>query len=98
MFPLFRLSYHWITPIGIFTTILVGTITSFIVGKTDLKTLDPEVISPVCQWLLPFECQRNLGKASRRVRERNQIDETHGLMQEVTTSTINLRVTAFKIY
>lgn len=91
IFPLFRLSYHWITPIGILTTIVVGTIASFIVGKTDLSRLDPELISPASQWLLPPEAQRYVGSASRRVRDRAR-DEDRRLMQEITVSNINLRV------
>ncbi|KAF2899841.1 hypothetical protein ILUMI_06345 [Ignelater luminosus] len=92
IFPLFRLSYHWITPIGILTTVVVGTIASFIVGKTDLKRLDPEVISPASQWLLPPEAQRYAGSASRRVRDRGREDDRR-LMQEITVSNVNLRET-----
>ncbi|KAH0821481.1 hypothetical protein GEV33_001310 [Tenebrio molitor] len=55
VFPLFRLSYLWITPIGVVTVMIVGVITSFLTGKTDIRFLDPELISPVCQWILPEE-------------------------------------------
>lgn len=53
MFPLYRLSYHWITPIGVLSVLSVGTIASFLSGKTDLRTLNPDLISPISQWMLP---------------------------------------------
>ncbi|KAF5300336.1 hypothetical protein FQA39_LY11193 [Lamprigera yunnana] len=91
IFPLFRLSYHWITPIGITVTLVVGTISSFIIGKTDLTRLDPDLLSPVAQWILPPESQQYAGTAARKVRERTQTDEGRRLMQEITASQINLR-------
>lgn len=47
VFPLYRLSFHWINPIGIASTILVGTIVSFLTGPTVVKKLDADVLSPV---------------------------------------------------
>lgn len=70
IFPLFRLSYMWITPIGVSSVLIVGTIVSLLSGKTDLKTLDPELISPVMQWALPEESQRFAGSAIRQLRSR----------------------------
>ncbi|XP_018804431.1 PREDICTED: sodium-coupled monocarboxylate transporter 2-like isoform X2 [Bactrocera latifrons] len=56
VFPLYRLSYHWIPVIGVLSTLLVGTVTSFLCGPKDLKTLDAVVISPVIHRFLPKEC------------------------------------------
>uniref|UniRef100_A0A0A1WWL8 Sodium-coupled monocarboxylate transporter 2 n=1 Tax=Zeugodacus cucurbitae TaxID=28588 RepID=A0A0A1WWL8_ZEUCU len=56
VFPLYRLSYHWITVIGVVTTLLVGTVTSFLCGPKDLKTLNADEISPVMHRFLPKEC------------------------------------------
>ncbi|XP_050319927.1 sodium-coupled monocarboxylate transporter 2-like [Bactrocera neohumeralis] len=56
VFPLYRLSYHWIPVIGVLSTLLVGTVTSFLCGAKDLKTLDAVVISPVIHRFLPKEC------------------------------------------
>ncbi|XP_055376440.1 sodium-coupled monocarboxylate transporter 1-like isoform X2 [Condylostylus longicornis] len=56
VFPLYRFSFDWISPIGIFTTVIVGTIVSFLTGPTDLKTIDPDLISPVIHRFLPKEC------------------------------------------
>lgn len=47
VFPLYRLSFHWINPIGVISTVLVGTIVSFLTGPTVVKNLDANVISPV---------------------------------------------------
>lgn len=47
VFPLYRLSFHWINPIGVCTTVIVGTIASFLTGATVVKKIDAELISPV---------------------------------------------------
>lgn len=47
VFPLYRLSFHWINPIGVVSVLIVGTIVSFLAGPRDLKEIDPELISPV---------------------------------------------------
>lgn len=47
VFPLYRLSFHWINPIGVCSVLLVGTIVSFLSGPTKLNTLDARLISPV---------------------------------------------------
>ncbi|KAH8289960.1 hypothetical protein KR018_009676, partial [Drosophila ironensis] len=46
-FPLYRLSYHWVNPIGVVTVMVVGTLVSLLTKPTNLKTIDPDVISPV---------------------------------------------------
>ncbi|XP_064539257.1 sodium-coupled monocarboxylate transporter 2 isoform X1 [Drosophila montana] len=56
VFPLYRLSYHWINPIGVATVIVVGSIVSLLTKPTDVKTLDAELISPVLHRFLPKEC------------------------------------------
>lgn len=47
VFPLYRLSFHWITPIGVLSVLIVGTLVSYFTGPRDLKKIDPELISPV---------------------------------------------------
>ncbi|KAH8282590.1 hypothetical protein KR054_008606 [Drosophila jambulina] len=47
VFPLYRLSYHWINPIGVATVIVVGALVSLVTKPTNTKTLDPDLISPV---------------------------------------------------
>ncbi|XP_054742352.1 sodium-coupled monocarboxylate transporter 2 isoform X1 [Anastrepha obliqua] len=56
VFPLYRLSFHWITVIGVLSTLLVGTVVSFLTGPTVVKKLDAELISPVIHRFLPKEC------------------------------------------
>ncbi|XP_018804423.1 PREDICTED: sodium-coupled monocarboxylate transporter 2-like isoform X2 [Bactrocera latifrons] len=56
VFPLYRLSFHWITVIGVLSTLIVGTVVSFLTGPTVLKKLDAELISPVIHRFLPKEC------------------------------------------
>lgn len=47
VFPLYRLSFHWINPIGIITVLIVGSIVSYITGPRDLTNIDVDLISPV---------------------------------------------------
>ncbi|KAM8716982.1 hypothetical protein ACLKA7_003795 [Drosophila subpalustris] len=56
VFPLYRLSYHWINPIGVATVVLVGAVVSLFTKPTELKTLDADLISPVIHRCLPKEC------------------------------------------
>lgn len=67
IFPLYRLSYHWITPIGVVTVMIVGTIVSFLTEPRNLKDIDPELISPVIHRFLPQESFGNYGSASKDV-------------------------------
>ncbi|KAG5889642.1 hypothetical protein JTB14_028921 [Gonioctena quinquepunctata] len=80
VFPLFRLSFLWITPVGFSTVVIVGTITSFLTGKTDLRTLDPDLISPVFQWILPVEAKRYAGSAIRKARAEDK-SENESMVQ-----------------
>ncbi|CAH0557166.1 unnamed protein product [Brassicogethes aeneus] len=63
IFPLFRLSYLWITPIGVITVLTVGAIVSLITGKNDVTKMDPDLISPVVHWSLPKKAFENVGNA-----------------------------------
>ncbi|XP_058823255.1 sodium-coupled monocarboxylate transporter 1-like, partial [Topomyia yanbarensis] len=65
VFPLYRLSYHWITPIGVLTVLIVGTIVSFLTNPRNLKDIDPELISPIIHRFLPQESFGNFGSASK---------------------------------
>lgn len=67
VFFMYRLSYHWITPIGVTTVMIVGTIVSFLTGPRNLKDIDPELISPVIHRFLPQESFGNFGSASKEV-------------------------------
>ncbi|XP_055296157.1 sodium-coupled monocarboxylate transporter 2-like isoform X2 [Sitodiplosis mosellana] len=58
VFPLYRLSFMWINPIGILSVLIVGMIASYVSGPQDLKKLNPDLISPVIHRFLPDECFR----------------------------------------
>jgi len=47
VFPLYRLSYLWISPIGVLTVVVVGALVSLVTKPTDIKTLDSKLLSPV---------------------------------------------------
>uniref|UniRef100_A0A182K6Z5 Sodium-coupled monocarboxylate transporter 1 n=1 Tax=Anopheles christyi TaxID=43041 RepID=A0A182K6Z5_9DIPT len=65
VFPLYRLSYHWITPIGVTTVLVIGSIVSFLTGPRDLRHIDPELISPVIHRFLPRESFSYFGTANK---------------------------------
>lgn len=65
VFPLYRLSYHWINPAGVLTVVIVGTIVSLLTGPNDLKEIDPELISPVIHRFLPQEAFSNFGRTAK---------------------------------
>lgn len=65
VFPFYRLSFHWINPIGIFTVFIVGSIVSFITGCNDLEKIDPELISPVIHRFLPSDAFSNFGLSNK---------------------------------
>lgn len=56
VFPIYRLSFDWINPIGILTVLVVGSIASYISGPRDLRNIDPVLISPILHRFLPREC------------------------------------------
>lgn len=45
--------------VGILSTLSVGMIASYISGLEDLKTINPDLISPVIHRFLPYECFMN---------------------------------------
>ncbi|KAH8356345.1 hypothetical protein KR084_004694, partial [Drosophila pseudotakahashii] len=47
VFPLYRLSFSWINPIGVVTAIVVGALVSLVTKPTDIKTLRSDLLSPV---------------------------------------------------
>lgn len=86
VFPLYRLSFHWINPIGILTVLVVGTIVSFLTGPRKLNEIDPELISPVLHRFLPAECFIYYGKMSE---SKTRINTDISQEMEVTTVVNN---------
>lgn len=92
VFPLYRLSYHWITPIGLLSVLIVGTIVSFVTKPRQLKDIDPELISPVLHRFLPEECFVNFGvmkllDGSRAHLNKTEMQDRILFLAESTNST-----------
>ncbi|XP_039765023.1 sodium-coupled monocarboxylate transporter 1-like [Pararge aegeria] len=65
VFPLFRLSYHWIAPLGLIATMTVGAIVGWFFDKRDGTKMDAELFTPVVWRLLPAEAHNNCGMIRR---------------------------------
>ncbi len=74
VFPLYRLSFHWITPIGILTVFIVGSIVSYLTGPQNLDNVDPELISPVIHRFLPKDSFANYGMTNKNRRARKNVE------------------------
>ncbi|XP_077286414.1 sodium/solute co-transporter-like 5A11 isoform X2 [Arctopsyche grandis] len=75
VFPLYRISYHWIAPIGLITTLVVGVIVSALTRNHDaVSSLDPDLLSPIIYRFLPEGIMNNAGISTRNRRSiRNEI-------------------------
>lgn len=62
VFFLHKLSFHWVSPIGMFSVIGVGTAVSYLTGALKDEDIDPQLISPVLHRFLPKSCSENFGK------------------------------------
>lgn len=47
LFPIFRLSFHWINPIGVLVTVITGTLVSICTGRS--MDTDPNLLAPILQ-------------------------------------------------
>ncbi|CAH0603324.1 unnamed protein product [Chrysodeixis includens] len=65
VFPLFRVSYHWIAPIGLITTLLVGMIVGYFFDKPSSLKMDAELFTPVMWRWLPSEAREKAGDTRR---------------------------------
>lgn len=74
VFPLYRLSFHWINPIGIFSVLLVGSLVSYLSGGRKAEEIDPELISPVIHRFLPADSFSNFGMSSKSKRLRENME------------------------
>lgn len=89
VFPFYRLSFHWINPIGIFTVFIVGSIVSIITGCNNLNNVDPELISPVIHRFLPSDSFTNFGMCNKSKRLRNNHElKLNGLYRNSEAMTI----------
>jgi solute carrier family 5 (sodium-coupled monocarboxylate transporter), member 8/12 len=74
IFPLYRLSYHWINPIGIITVFTVGSLVSYFTGPQKLDRVDPELISPVIHRFLPHDSFANFGMANKSKKAKENVE------------------------
>ncbi|XP_011648076.1 sodium-coupled monocarboxylate transporter 2-like, partial [Pogonomyrmex barbatus] len=61
VFPLYRLSYHWVAPIGTLAVLVVGGIVTWMTGARDPSSIDRNLLSPVIhRWLPQQKYQRGV--------------------------------------
>lgn len=72
VFPWFRLSYHWVAPIGLLTTTVVGSIVGWFFDKREDIMLDAELFTPAVWKLLPKEAMDRIGETRRIVEARER--------------------------
>lgn len=80
------------------TVLTVGIIVSLLTGKTDLKCLDPELISPVIHWTLPVESQQYAGSAMRKLRSEDVDKERIMTEMRFTTMPLSSGYVLFFVY
>ncbi|XP_052757824.1 sodium-coupled monocarboxylate transporter 1-like [Galleria mellonella] len=73
IFPLFRVSYHWIAPLGLFSTLLVGAIVGYFFDKHDSSKMDAELFTPVVWRWLPADSHEMAGE-TRRIMAAKAVD------------------------
>ncbi|XP_053625814.1 sodium-coupled monocarboxylate transporter 1-like [Plodia interpunctella] len=69
VFPLFRVSYHWIAPLGLASTLIVGAIVGYLFDIRDPSKLDAELFTPIIWRWLPEKAHENAGMVRRAVSE-----------------------------
>lgn len=94
VFPLYRLSFMWINPIGILAVLVVGSLVSYFTEPRDLRTIDPQLISPVIHRFLPRECFENFETKSHVASDPETFtlkinDKTHAEDQNATINVIS---------
>lgn len=47
VFPLYRLSYHWVAPIGTLVVLVIGGLVTWITGARNPSSIDKKLLSPV---------------------------------------------------
>ncbi|XP_013134010.1 PREDICTED: sodium-coupled monocarboxylate transporter 1-like [Papilio polytes] len=67
VFPLFRISYHWIAPLGLATTLCVGSAVGWLLDARRTVPLDAELFTPAVWRLLPAAAHDNAGITRRNL-------------------------------
>ncbi|CAG5056598.1 unnamed protein product [Parnassius apollo] len=71
IFPLFRISYHWIAPLGLLATLSVGALVGWFFDKQHDIKMDAELFTPAIWRFLPSEAHQHAG-----VTRRNLVNKT----------------------
>ncbi|GAB1864998.1 Sodium-coupled monocarboxylate transporter 1 [Camponotus japonicus] len=53
VFPLYRLSYHWVAPLGTLVVLVIGGLVTWITGARNPSSIDKNLLSPVIHRWLP---------------------------------------------
>ncbi|CAH2066289.1 unnamed protein product, partial [Iphiclides podalirius] len=69
VFPLFRVSYHWIAPLGLAATLSVGAAVGWLLDAPRSVPLDAELFTPAVWALLPAAAHERKGASRRRARD-----------------------------
>lgn len=56
------LHFGGLFPVGVLSVLIVGMIASWISGPQDMKSVNPDLISPIIHGLLPEECFEKYGQ------------------------------------
>ncbi|KAF9417001.1 hypothetical protein HW555_005829 [Spodoptera exigua] len=70
VFPLFRISYHWIAPLGLLATLTVGMIVGWLFDKKESLKMDAELFTPGMWRFLPQEAIERAGDTRRAIVDR----------------------------
>ncbi|XP_047987058.1 sodium-coupled monocarboxylate transporter 1-like isoform X2 [Leguminivora glycinivorella] len=65
IFPLFRISYHWIAPLGLLTTLIVGAVMGYLLDSKASIVMDRELFTPAIWRCLPPEAHERAGEVRR---------------------------------
>ncbi|XP_068621010.1 sodium-coupled monocarboxylate transporter 1-like [Battus philenor] len=70
VFALFRISYHWIAPLGLLTTLSVGCIVGYFCDDRSKIKMDAELFTPAVWRLLPAEAHEHAGITRRNLEDK----------------------------
>lgn len=67
IFPLFRISYHWIAPLGLLATLIVGATVGWLFDKRTSLMVDLELFTPAIWRYMPQEYHDKSGETRRLI-------------------------------
>ncbi|CAB3231285.1 unnamed protein product [Arctia plantaginis] len=65
IFPLFRISYHWVAPIGLLATLIVGAVVGWLFDVQEDIKMDAELFTPLVWRFLPARALEGAGSTRR---------------------------------